>query len=154
VDSADRRHKISEENIWSEMGQRSRSKPSREEVELSKYVQLTRTVGASLESFFKWGSLLGIAYFAYRGVDKLAGKMTIADLRGVISWPSGPEWWIVALALLFGVGGILYGNYQRRIRQDVILRYNGIKAKEERLIDPRRSSSKLTQLGGTRPEDK
>jgi hypothetical protein len=72
----------------------------------------------------------------------------------VISWPSGLGWWIVALALLFGVGGILYGNYQRRIRQDVILRYNGIKAKEERLIDPRRSSSKLTQLGGTRPEDK
>jgi hypothetical protein len=59
----------------------------------------------------------------------------------------------VSLALLFGIAGIGYGRREARLRRQVIERFHPYQLAEERSADARRSSSRLTPTGETRPED-
>jgi hypothetical protein len=60
------------------------------------------------------------------------------------------------LAILFAIliaGAIAYGKYQAKLRRDDVERLSRYKEDYERLVDPKRSSSRLTARGDTRPED-
>lgn len=81
-------------------------------------------------------------------VDSLAGKVTIADigLRIIMNIRLYLSW-------AFGAGGIIWGYRERKLHHD------GIAAQQERIlalekrIDPKRTSSRLTERGTTNPED-
>lgn len=122
--------------------------------EWNRYLVRHETARTLLAELFKWLALAFISYMAFRMVDTLAGRRTEATLNASIDWPCGPEWWMIGLACLFGVGGILYGRYQRRLRGDTIERMHDFQKKWETSIDPNRSSSNLTARGDTRPEDR
>ncbi len=57
------------------------------------------------------------------------------------------------LSLTVGVSGLVYGLYQRHLRRETIERTQGRIRELEKAVDNKRSSSRLTVRGDTRPED-
>jgi hypothetical protein len=57
-------------------------------------------------------------------------------------------------AYVFGGGGVVYGMKHRKLHGDNLERMAGRIAELEKLLDAKRSSSRLTPRGKTRPEDK
>jgi hypothetical protein len=58
-----------------------------------------------------------------------------------------------SLAYMFGAGGVLFGAYERRLRKKTLAHLHPRAKELEKLIDPRRSSSTLTNEGETNPLD-
>jgi hypothetical protein len=107
-------------------------------------------IDANLRLIIRYGFLALVAFFAYRAIDVLAGKHTLADL-GVKILADVKIGNAVSYAV--GGGGIAYGARQRKLRGDTIQKM-GKRIKElETAVDPGRSSSGLTERGHTRPED-
>lgn len=104
-----------------------------------------------LTYLIKYGALVGVFYFIYLSVLALSGKHTFADIG--ISVLGGVNI-SVSLAWLFGIGGILYGIWQRKVRKDTVERLQGRNQYLELQIDSKRSTSQLTPRGDTREEDK
>ena len=108
-------------------------------------------VGASIvNNLIRYGCVAFCAYMSYLSVDALAGRRTLAWI-GVnvlanvkISVVIG---WVVGLA------GFVYGRGQRKLRRDTIARLSGRIQRFEKTIDPKRTSSDLTERGETPPED-
>jgi sulfite exporter TauE/SafE len=103
-----------------------------------------------VNAVIKWGSLAFIAFMGRDSIFALAGKTTTAvfladfgqsiELKEVITYT-------------VGLLGVIYGLYERNTRQKKT-QYLGDEIKKlELLLDPKRSSSKLTARGTTRPED-
>ena len=63
------------------------------------------------------------------------------------------EYSLYALLVVLAFCGVAYGRYQGKLRRDDVQRLSEYKQKYESLKDPRRSSSRLTVRGETRPED-
>jgi len=57
------------------------------------------------------------------------------------------------LSILIGVGGILFGVAQKRLRKAVISRLSPYQQKYEELIDKNRTSSNINTDGSTKQED-
>lgn len=102
-------------------------------------------------------------YLSDSAIEALAGKLTMADfgltLNGDLckidcKWALGAGVAIAVIGVLAGVFGIIYGKWQREMRQDVIESKSQRIQDLERLLDPSRSSSGLTRRGNTRKEDK
>ena len=123
-----------------------------------------------IRDIIKWGAIVAIVYYGYLSIDTLSGRTTKANIdinaQGVLSLNEGsgaqgatkdaelPVCRIVILiALIFGIGGVVYGRRQAKLRKDVIERHHYLVQKAEKRIDPGRSTSQLTQRGDTRPED-
>lgn len=106
---------------------------------------------AILTTLTKWGGFVLIARYAYLSVAALAGKETLADI-GIqfLSDVRVSE----ALAWLLATSGVVYGYRQRKLRRDTVERQHGRIEELERRVDPKRSSSRLTPRGETRPEDR
>lgn len=117
---------------------------------------------ATINGFFKYGGLALIAYFGYRSIDTLAGKMTLADinLNALYSFKNSEtdsyNWWKIfgIPGIAVGVLGVIYGYGERKLRQFYINYRPDRYEKLEKKIDSGRTSSMLTQEGDTRPEDK
>ena len=60
----------------------------------------------------------------------------------------------VALSWTVALIGTAYGIQQRKLRRDTVERLQTRNIELEKKIDQKRSSSKLTARGDTRPEDK
>lgn len=118
----------------------------------------------------KYGSMVAIVYFIHLTVGTLAGKVTHADISvnadlkasGEMSIDSNSKetisvegicWIPAGLGLLLGIGGIFYGRQQATLRRQIIETFSPYKEQSEMQLDPKRSSSKLTSRGETRPED-
>lgn len=103
-----------------------------------------------VKSLIKYGALVACFYFVYLSILALSGKATLATIGlsvlGNIKVSEG------ICALLTG-GSILYGVGQRQLRHRVIRRIGTRLSELEKERDPERSSSGLTDTGGTRPED-
>ena len=112
-------------------------------------VRTQRDVASVLNSAMCWGTIAFVAYMAEQSVGLLAGKSTDATLNFL-----GDLNVSVTLAWTVAVSAIAYGWWQRKLRRDNIQRLEGGKAELEAVIDPRRTSSRLTPRGDTRPEDK
>jgi hypothetical protein len=80
-------------------------------------------------------------------VDSLAGKQTFANIGISMLFDSR------VLGIIFGGGGILYGVAQRKLRQGTVKKFQPRIQQLEKLIDSKRSTSRLTAIGETNPED-
>jgi len=105
---------------------------------------------AVLNNLIRWGGLVGLAYFAYRSVEVLAGGTTVADigLKFLADVKISQ-----LLSYTVAVGGGVYGWRQRKLRRDTVERLQGRIKELEKSIDPQRTSSGLTTRGATNPED-
>ena len=108
-------------------------------------------IGAVVHTVVQWGSAVLVAYFLYRSVSSLSGRYTFAQIG--VSF-LGDMRISEGLAYLFGAGGVVYGVKRHRLHGDNVQRMAGRLAELEKQIDPKRSSSRLTPRGKTRPEDK
>ena len=98
-------------------------------------------------------------------VQALAGKTTSTSVTGRIESESlkdaivelvQKESGFVSLCIFLAVGaiaGLVYGRRQSRLRQDDVQRLGECKRLYEERFDARRTSSKITRRGETRPED-
>ena len=98
----------------------------------------------------KYGAIVLCARYAYLATLALAGKSTFADIGfrvlGNLTISHG-------ICYLVASGGVLYGVGQRRLRRRHIKRVEILKNNYERILNPGRTSSGLTEDGTTRPED-
>lgn len=98
-------------------------------------------------------AVVGIYALSYvrDGVVALAGKDTSANIFiDVIARIQLDRW----VAYLFGASGIAYGVSERRLRQKNIKRLTKQNEALESRLDPRRTSSNLTETGKSRREDR
>lgn len=112
------------------------------------------TVSRIIVALIRSTSIIIPAWFAYKSVSLLAGRMTIADFTFDIGGVSiSLNVAITFSGWLFGAGGLyLYGK-ERSLKQATVEKMsNRIEGLEQRL-DPDRSSSLLSKDGTTNPED-
>ncbi len=117
--------------------------------------QRWETVHIAVVQSIQWGAICFISFCAYRATAALAGHTTtaqfgmflLADLKAntIVSH-------LVTSAL--GIGGITYGVKQKRLQERNIERLSRQNAELEKRLDPKRTSSRLTPRGTTRPEDR
>ena len=132
------------------MGQKSRAE-LQAEIRTLKGVKMTEGLVSVANNVIQWAGIVAVSYFIYRGVEALAGQRTLADISVSFlgSWEIS-----TVLAWTLATGGIIYGRKQRNLRRDTVQRLQGRIKELELNIDSRRSSSKLTERGETRPEDR
>ncbi len=151
------------------MSRKKTSAELRAEINFIKKHGIGNNITKIARDLIKYVCLFGCCYFAYLSIDSLSGKDTSADItvkaegnfslnnkkntEKRIEKTTDIKAATVTLALLFGLGGILYGRKQAKLRKDLIERYHPIMQEAERAKDVNRSTSKLTMRGDTRPED-
>ena len=116
-----------------------------------KAAKLTDGFVTVARDLIQWVALAVIAYFVYLSVAALAGRETSADIGIQVLGTFNVS---VALSWTVGLIGTMYGYSQRNLRRDTIERLQLRIVELERIIDDRRSSSRLTPRGETRPEDR
>lgn len=96
-------------------------------------------------------TVVGIFYIMYLMVKELAGKDTVSNI--LVKFVTDFN---INETIAYTVGGIgtLYGFGQRHLRRNYVSRYHRRIQELERQIDGRRSTSRLTDRGETRPEDR
>ncbi len=92
----------------------------------------------------KYGCIAACAYFGWRSVNDLAGKLTVADIGFRFD---------VAISYAVAVGATALTLRQRKLRRDTVERLQSRITELERVTDKKRSSSGLTKRGETRQED-
>jgi len=92
-----------------------------------------------------------VAYMFALCADSLAGKSTNANILVNLAGKFEAS---LLLSWGVGVGGVLYGRGQRKLRKSTTERLTQRIVELEQGIDPNRSSSKLTKTGDTNPEDR
>lgn len=93
----------------------------------------------------RFGAFVLVAYYVKEMIGDLAGKETIANINISI--------WDKALGAIFGGGGIWHGSKQKNLRKQTVERLQKRIIELESKIDNNRSSSNLTPIGDTNPED-
>lgn len=126
--------------------------PSKAALDAGVEVQRIQARAAVTLAAIRWLGLAVLAYFGYRSVDTLAGRTTLASI-GVGINVLGKVYISEAVAWLFGVTGIGYGLRQRALRHNVIARLSPAVREREQALDPKRTSSQLTERGRTKPQD-
>lgn len=134
------------------MQQKSKSKNIRES-ELS-FLKLSKILDSCVQLatyLIKWGVIAFVTYYVYLSIISISGKNTSADIAISVLFE------LELLSKLMGavgVGGIIYGFLQRKLRKDTIERLQSRITELEKEVDKNRSSSNLTKRGDTRPEDR
>jgi len=113
-------------------------------------VRATEGVATVLITAIKWGAILGVFRYISVMVVALAGQTTAADIGIKILGNFSIS---TALAWALGIGCAGYGRAQNKLRKDTVERLQKRIQELERGVDPRRSTSRLTSRGDTRPED-
>lgn len=120
------------------------------ELEIRRIEARTDMVISVSSSFFKFLTVLVVAYFGYMSIDSLAGEITVTNFFvGLFSDKNFAN----TLCILAAVFGIIYGRRQSKLRKDVIERYDKYMRNEELAVDPNRSSSHMDARGENRLED-
>lgn len=107
-------------------------------------------VADAVHLIIPWGSFIAIFVLLYLMVDRLAGKMTLADIGMSVKADVKVS---DVVAYIFGGCGTLYGYKERRLRHKKTEELAAYASQLEASIDPNRTSSKLTKKGTTRPGD-
>jgi hypothetical protein len=108
-------------------------------------------LAATAQTLIRWIGLAFIAFMVKETAVEIAGTETIADV-GVKFLADIRVSESVAWITAFLFGG--YGAIQRKLRKDVIQQMSGRMTNLETTIDPKRSSSRLTERGDTNPGDR
>jgi hypothetical protein len=120
------------------------------EIDERRFYKTVDSVVAVVGTLFKCITLVIIVRYIYLAVVVLAGKSTFADVGFRVL---GDIKISDSIAYLFGAGGVVYGVGERQLRRRNIERLSKEKNDLERLLDPNRTSSRLTPRGTTRRED-
>jgi len=108
-------------------------------------------IGSVIHTVVPWTAAILIALYFEKSVSSLAGQYTFAKIGvGFLGDFRISE----TFAYIFGAGGVVYGIKRRRLHQDSVERTAQRISDLEKQLDPKRSSSRLTPRGKTRPEDK
>jgi hypothetical protein len=113
-------------------------------------LQLIDRVAQSFNSLIRAIMVIGVAYECVEAIRALAGQDTAVLVTFLTNTGSGLT--AVAGAGVGGLGGV-YGLWQRRLRQRSIAHLAPRLARYEKLVDPNRTSSGLTETGLTNPDD-
>lgn len=103
-----------------------------------------------LLSLIRWGSIVLVTRYGFLAVETLSGQVTLAEIG--IDFLGKVEV-SVALAWTVGIVGGVYGWRQRKLRRDTVERLQARIQHYESMCDEKRSSSRLTRRGDSRPED-
>ncbi len=117
--------------------------------QMQKVVQNAQTV----RFLIRWGALVCIAFFAYKSVVELAGKVTITDVSIAFQF-LGKSQTVITITMLCFILIVCYALWQRKLKQEKIFYLSQRIKWLERRIDENRTSSQLGNLGETRIEDK
>jgi len=129
----------------------SRLKSSPEELKYKLRCRIVDMVGSAIHVIVPWGAAVLIALLFQQSVSSLGGRYTFAKIG--VSF-LGDFKISEAYAYIFGAGGIAYGYKRRRLHQDNVERTAKRITDLEKQLDSKRSSSRLTPRGKTRPEDR
>lgn len=115
------------------------------------YTRLIEVIGLVVHRAIPCTGIVLVFFFLYLSARVLAGQQTFATV--VVKFFA--DFRVRdALAYGLGLGGVGYGLRNRKLRKDSVEQMaDRIKILESQ-IDVRRSSSRLTRRGETRPEDK
>jgi hypothetical protein len=113
--------------------------------------RVTDGLATILITAIKWGCALGVVRYISVMVVALAGETTTANIAMKILGNFSIS---QALAWSLSAGSAGYGLAQNKLRKDTVERLQSRIRELEESCDPRRSSSRLTPRGDTRPEDK
>lgn len=113
-------------------------------------MRITEGIASIVIAAIKWGSVVFVFRYISIMVVALAGHTTAADIGIKFLTKFGVS---DALAWALGIGSAGYGIAQNRLRKDTVERLQGRIQDLEQQRDPRRTSSRLTPRGDTRPED-
>jgi hypothetical protein len=114
---------------------------------------------------FRAVRVVGPWAFGWLSVRELAGKVTVANMSAKVESESLKEaiielvqketGWVTAcfMLALLAIAGLVYGKRQERLREDTVERLADFRRLFEESLDNKRSSSKITPRGLTRPED-
>ena len=111
--------------------------------------QLIDAISRFLNNLVRYGAFVAVAVFVYLSIKELAGKATLANI-GIRLFSDIRITEAVAWAVAAFTGGGWFKSW-RQVRKSTEIADQ--KARLERKIDPNRTSSDLTQYGGTNPED-
>jgi hypothetical protein len=116
--------------------------------------QRWETLDTAVARLCKWIPICVICYFGYLSISALAGKATLAQFGlWIFADLKATKAFSHVVTSLFGLGGVTFGYRERKLRQKNIERMSAQLTEYEIKIDPKRSSSRLTKKGSTRPED-
>ena len=125
---------------------------SKEEVDAEVRIAGFRSITNIAITALRTAGLCFLAWAAVRIMDDLAGKTTLASI-GVSIKVLGNVYISQAAAWIFGFSGVGYGISQRRLRHKNIERLSPGVREREKALDPKRTSSRLTERGRTHPKD-
>src|SRR5580658_4472137 len=99
-----------------------------------------------VNSVIRGGTIAVVAYCVLQAIQALAGQDTSVLVAFLLNTPSG-----MTAGAGVGVGGLggVYGLWQRRLRRRSIARLAPRLAHFEKMVDPNRTSSGLTETGMT-----
>lgn len=104
----------------------------------------------TFNNVIRYGAWLGIAYYAYRSIDALAGETTSLEFFHLVTFEflsKSLPWWVLTMAL--GLWAILERSIRKRKTEKLTNRIEELETK----IDPQRTSSGLSATGDTHPND-
>lgn len=114
-------------------------------------VERNGQIASVVNNLIRWGGLVAIVYFIAHTLQSFSGQTTLAaisvKLLGSLRANDAAAW-------IFGAGGMGWGWRERRLRRNVNKNLGGRVAELEGVIDPKRTSSKLTQTGDTPPDER
>ncbi|MCK4796073.1 MAG: hypothetical protein KAT05_01760 [Spirochaetes bacterium] len=100
------------------------------------------------------GGVVLIIYFfmkyIYLSVKELSGKKTVADILVKFLGSINVS---VIISLTFGVGGVIYGYVEKRLKKKTISRLQERIDFLEKKQNPKKKSSYITNEGNTRKDD-
>jgi hypothetical protein len=129
-----------------------KGQPSKDELDAQVEIHRIQAKAAVITTLIRWAGAVALGFWAFKSIDVLAGRSTLAAI-GVTLKALGKVYISEAVAWLFGMGGVGYGLVQRRLRHSVIARLSPAVRDREKVIDPKRTSSQLTERGQTKPQD-
>ena len=130
-----------------------------QELDRAKSSCFWESVSKIIQTAFRWGGVVLIAYFASASIHELSGRNTNAkiDIKAEASLnpEDTPIWpfWIAGLSGMIAVGGVGYGYSQRALRKLTVQHLSPYKEKWEKQFDPNRTTSGLLEDGSTHPYD-
>jgi hypothetical protein len=116
--------------------------------QLQLWMRIAEICGTVITTGIRYGGVVALGYFAFRSIESLAGRTTLADIFVMGNLQAS-----VVVSWAVGVGGVAYGWRQRRLRHTVNETLGVRVADLEQQLDSKRSSSKLTKTGQTDPKD-
>jgi hypothetical protein len=123
---------------------------SKEELDAQVRIRRIDATASVANTLIRVSGLCFLGFCAWQSIAALAGHTTLASigLRAL-----GSVYVSEAAAWLLAVGSVGYGVVQRQLRRREIARFAPLLRDKERAIDPKRTSSQLTDRGDTKPGD-